>query len=306
MNRVRGVLILLILGISLWFVWNKPRTNTVIKNTENEFADERPSAPASQAMKTKSVVVTSPAPRVSLPVQMPAASADPHKPPDNSMPFEVIKGFVVAYGDILLGKPTRDDFPPTGFIKAQKPQLWARGEIPFSLHESLPNPERVLRAIAYFNENTSVKFVPYSGQADNIVFMPFDGICLSYLGKIGGNQPIYLDDRCGDQEVMHEILHALGFIHEHSRPDRDAYVQVNWDNIEEDKQSQFMVMPDSISESASGRPFDFNSIMMYSPDIFALDRSRPTIQSRRDTAIAPVQEGLSAEDLNRLRKMYPR
>ena len=32
-------------------------------------------------------------------------------------------------------------------------------------------------------------------------------------------------------EVIHELFHVLGRIHEHNRPDRDRYIQILWANI---------------------------------------------------------------------------
>ena len=32
--------------------------------------------------------------------------------------------------------------------------------------------------------------------------------------------------------IIHELMHMLGFAHEHQRPDRDTMVTVNWANVE--------------------------------------------------------------------------
>ena len=32
-------------------------------------------------------------------------------------------------------------------------------------------------------------------------------------------------------EIIHEVMHVLGFSHEHTRPDRDRYITVLWNNI---------------------------------------------------------------------------
>ena len=57
--------------------------------------------------------------------------------------------------------------------------------------------------------------------------------CWSYLGRIGSGQILSLvKPQCIDKgTVIHELLHALGFWHEHSRPDRDEHIQVIWNNI---------------------------------------------------------------------------
>ena len=57
------------------------------------------------------------------------------------------------------------------------------------------------------------------------------------MGRIGGRQTISVGNSdgsvvCKHGNIVHEIAHSLGFFHEHSRPDRDQYVSVLWDNIE--------------------------------------------------------------------------
>ena len=39
--------------------------------------------------------------------------------------------------------------------------------------------------------------------------------------------------------IVHELGHAIGFYHEHSRPDREEYVSINYNNIGFGVQEQF-------------------------------------------------------------------
>lgn len=57
--------------------------------------------------------------------------------------------------------------------------------------------------------------------------------CWSYLGARGGRQTISLQtpECTGSGVTVHELMHALGFVHEQSRADRDKYVTIMWSNI---------------------------------------------------------------------------
>lgn len=57
--------------------------------------------------------------------------------------------------------------------------------------------------------------------------------CWSYYGKVGGGQIVsMMKGGCTWKGVIqHELDHALGFLHEHSRSDRDKHVKIMWDYI---------------------------------------------------------------------------
>lgn len=55
---------------------------------------------------------------------------------------------------------------------------------------------------------------------------------------IGGQQTINIGEGCEHKgTIQHEIFHALGRVHEQSRPDRDGYVIINYNNIKEGSHS---------------------------------------------------------------------
>ena len=62
------------------------------------------------------------------------------------------------------------------------------------------------------------------------------GCFTSNVGRAGGEQVLNLGPRCGFGTAVHELLHIIGFYHEHSRPDRDDYIEIIEENIRPGKQ----------------------------------------------------------------------
>ena len=84
------------------------------------------------------------------------------------------------------------------------------------------------------NGRDCIKFVPRTTQTTYIRVMSDTG-CYSYVGKqvATGAQILSLKvPGCMVAGIVaHEFTHALGFWHEQSRPDRDSYIQILYQNI---------------------------------------------------------------------------
>ncbi|MBC7690186.1 MAG: hypothetical protein H7222_00310 [Methylotenera sp.] len=242
-----------------------------------------------------------PAPALRNPVIAPAGSRD-----EGVVEFKVVNGLAIAQGDLLLG--STDEVLPggKGHSEAAPVRFWETPEIPYSIHPEIPEPQRqkIEKAIAYLKQKTPVHLIPYEGQRDAIIFEAGNEHCISVLGKAGGLQPIRLDRDCGTQEVLHEIMHSLGFPHEQSRRDRDQYVEILWPNIEERYRDQYSVLPEIWMEAFRGSRFDTHSIMMYRTDTFSTHPGLATMKSLTADPIQPVADGLSAEDILRLGRLF--
>uniref|UniRef100_A0A8R1U276 Zinc metalloproteinase n=1 Tax=Onchocerca volvulus TaxID=6282 RepID=A0A8R1U276_ONCVO len=106
-------------------------------------------------------------------------------------------------------------------------------------------------------------------QENRIIFTDVDG-CASNVGRhpLGEPQFVSLAPECIRLGVIaHEVAHALGFWHEQSRPDRDNYVTVRWENIDRDSKGQFLKeLPADVDNG--NVPYDYGSIMHYRSKAF--------------------------------------
>ena len=93
----------------------------------------------------------------------------------------------------------------------------------------------------------------------------YDSGCWSSLGYTNPStfQSINLGDNCVTRgTTQHEMMHAVGFLHEQSRPDRDDYIDVLFDNIIPGAHSQFNKMAETDWHDMSEN-YDLKSVMHY-------------------------------------------
>lgn len=234
--------------------------------------------------------------------ESPSPEREP-KTPTNRVKFSVQGGNAIAMGDIILGQPEEPGLTE-GYAMLPIPQLWEKPEIPFVIDADFTNPERVRESLRHIRKLTGLQFVPYTTQPDAIVFKNGAKHCQSTLGRQSGLQPILLSPQCTWHEITHEVLHALGFIHEHSRADRDTAVKVTWENIDEPYRSQFEILPPEFLGPAKETKFDYGSIMLYDAHAFAKSDGLVTLHSVTASPVSPTTHGLSASDVERIKRMF--
>lgn len=87
-----------------------------------------------------------------------------------------------------------------------------------------------------FHRTTCIQFIKKTNETDYLMIgSDFPSVCASHIGRQGGKQILHLGPDCYKRigTTIHELMHALGFYHEHMRPDRDKFVYINYSNIDE-------------------------------------------------------------------------
>ncbi|CAH0595484.1 unnamed protein product [Chrysodeixis includens] len=206
-----------------------------------------------------------------------------------------------AEGDILM--------PPAQTRNGVREQTlrWPNGHIPYVIegYFSQEQRETIMKAIADYHRLTCLRFVPYKGQKDYITIQSKNTGCWSSVGRIGGRQEVNLQaPGCTSKKgtVIHELLHAIGFMHEQSRPERDDFVIVRYNNIKPGTESNFR-KADKRNTNDFSVPYDYNSVMHYSEYAFSKN-SQKTIEPKVGGVKLGQREGLSRGDVKKVNNMY--
>ncbi|XP_028847000.1 high choriolytic enzyme 1 [Denticeps clupeoides] len=186
--------------------------------------------------------------------------------------------------------------------------LWSKSVdghvyIAYTLSHEYNNVDRrtIKKGMQLIENDTCVRFVPRTHQRDYLDLQPKSG-CWSYLGVRGGRQTISLQtpDCMWFSVVSHELMHALGFLHEQSRADRDKYVTVMWSNIWRDRMRYF----EKFKTNNMDTPYDYSSVMHFGKYAYSKD-GQPTIVPKRSWNIEMGQRsGPSSLDIFKINKIY--
>ncbi|XP_035902793.1 zinc metalloproteinase nas-4 isoform X2 [Anopheles stephensi] len=205
-------------------------------------------------------------------------------------------------GDILIDRPGgRNGIANTA-------SRWPKGVVPFVITGNFDAKGMSLieQAINEYHAKTCIRFVPRMGETNYISFESSNSGCWSSVGMIGGKQAVNLQiPGCTTMvgTVMHEMMHALGFLHEQNREDRDGWVKINYQNIKTGTSNNFAKAKTGTTNSF-GVSYDYGSIMHYSANAFSTN-GQPTIEPKRAGSNNMGQRTrFSSSDLAKLNAMY--
>ncbi|XP_066488058.1 astacin-like metalloendopeptidase [Tiliqua scincoides] len=176
--------------------------------------------------------------------------------------------------------------------------------IPVKVSAEFSAEERatLAEAMQEFITLTCVKFINHTAEHDYLDINVANH-CWSFFGKIGGKQQLGLmKSGCIHKgAIQHELSHALGFIHEHTRSDRDEYVKINWQYVAQGEEENF----EKVASLNLGLPYDYASVMHYGAYDFSNTTGRATIVPIPNASIPIGQRlGLSNLDVKKINKLY--
>jgi hypothetical protein len=171
----------------------------------------------------------------------------------------------------------------SAFVGSQWPsgQVW----VSFSSSISASRRDDFRKALAEIEAISQVRFFEGSNPIGTISVISnsnSNSVSYSEVGwqGIGTTQDLAVGSNHWDDKyvLVHELFHALGYLHEQARIDRNTYISINYNNISTsacngDCSHNFNINLGAIPTAA----YDFQSIMHYGQFAFAINNTIPTI-----------------------------
>lgn len=228
------------------------------------------------------------------------------------------QGMLVLQGDIFVSPVTHSNVESSyvnfvqerGFGRSKASALWSNGIIDYSLDASLDSAQRdrIREAVAHWNDNTKIRLREYSplnpGHIQPLDYLDFKSGpgCASWVGRQGGAQTVWISNDCNTGSILHEVGHAVGLLHEHTRLDRDSHISVLLENVEPGKSVNFDILASGARHIG---PYDYDSIMHYGSRYFSSTGNATLLPlNGKDPDSIGQREKLSSGDIAAINDLY--
>ena len=228
----------------------------------------------------------------------------------NGIILEKRDGYYLFEGDIVITEknlPLLEGLGDRAAYRTPGNYYWPMRKVYYKYDSSfgVSYQSAAMSAMDSISSVCGVSFELANAFASNYILFKFSDVNNSEVGMVGGEQVINIYD-CRSSVITHEILHALGFFHEHSRADRDNSIVVNFSNIRLNKRHNFRKYTQDYTGTDFGA-FDFYSIMLYDSYItdlsFVFDPSVPVMTKLNGSRFYGGTT-ISAGDERGLRSIY--
>ncbi len=232
------------------------------------------------------------------------------------MMLATLRLFVVLLTGSLLAQRLAPDLPvrpsvgctPTsagGVARLFAGNRWTNGVVPFAYATNVTPAMQAAMAAAMLelSSRVRVQFVPHGIELDYVVIRD-STINSSPIGRAGGGQFLDIASWNLRFEMVHALMHVLGFWHEHQRPDRDQFVAVQTANVDPALSVLFQLVPVG---NTFGLAYDFDSVTHFGATEGGLGGATTLIvlpPNQAQQGAIGQRTHLSVGDIEALRRAY--
>nr|XP_019543543.2 high choriolytic enzyme 1-like [Aedes albopictus] len=152
---------------------------------------------------------------------------------------------------------------------------WPNATVVYDMDGSFNSTELrfIYGAMREFEKYTCVRFKKRTTEQSYVSIDNRQYGCWADVGRGRGKTRVHLQPGCANALTtpIHELMHALGFHHEHNRLDRDDYIEIIYDHMIPDPSVYFNFQLVEETETTNFNvPYDIGSIMHYMNTSFSV------------------------------------